>query len=75
MKRFIATSLIIGVSTFGLVGCDEKSESTTKQEVKTPNGSETKTIKVEDAKSGDMKDSEKDKDKATSTTTTTETPK
>jgi hypothetical protein len=56
MKRFIASALIVGVSTFGLVGCEQKSEDKTVTETSTPGGKikETKTDKVE--KTGDAKD-------------------
>ena len=56
MKRFLASALIIGVSTFGLVGCDEKSQTKTTTESKGPEGSvketDTKTIQ----KTGNEKD-------------------
>ena len=56
MKRFLASALIVGVSTFGLVGCEEKSEVKTTTEAKGPEGSvkETDTKKIE--KTGDAKD-------------------
>jgi hypothetical protein len=71
MKRFVASVLIIGVSSFGLVGCEEKGSTVTTEKVKTPTGSEETTIKVEDKKTGDMKDSEKEK----TVPVTPETPK
>jgi hypothetical protein len=56
MKRFLASAFIIGVSTFGVVGCDQttKTEDTTK--TTGPGGSDTKKIIVEEKKSGDAKD-------------------
>jgi hypothetical protein len=56
MKRFLASALIVGISTFGLVGCEEKSETKTTTESKTPTGSETVTTTTQDKKTGDMKD-------------------
>ena len=38
MKRILASALIIGVSTFGMIGCEQKSEVTDQKTVKTPNG-------------------------------------
>jgi hypothetical protein len=67
MKRFLASSLIIGVSTFGLVGCDEKSKVEDVKTIKTPDGSEKVKTTVEDTKSGSAKE--------TAPTTTPETPK
>ena len=36
MKRFLASALIISVSTFALVGCDQTSTDKKVEEVKTP---------------------------------------
>jgi hypothetical protein len=56
MKRFIASALIIGVSTIGLVGCEQKSEVTDQKVIKTPGGTDTVTTKIEEKKTGDAKD-------------------
>lgn len=54
MKRFLALSLILGVTSFGLVGCGEE---TTKVEdtatVETPGGESTTTTTTETTKSGE----------------------
>ena len=55
MKRLIASALIVGVSTFGLVGCEQKSEVKDVKEIKTPGGTEKVTTKVTDEKTGDQK--------------------
>jgi len=49
MKRFLAAALIVGVSTFGLVGCEDKGEVKKVEEIKTPEGTNktTDTHKVE----------------------------
>ncbi len=57
MKRFLALALIIGVSTFGLVGCEEKAAVKTETTTTTPGGGKIKEVdehKIE--KSGDAKD-------------------
>ena len=69
MKRFLASALIIGVSTFGLVGCDEKSEVKKETEIKTPGGSDKITTTTEEKKTGDAKDN------AATPPPTTEAPK
>jgi hypothetical protein len=56
MKRLLASALIIGVSTFSIVGCDQATKTEDKQVITTPGGSETKTIRTEDKKSGDLKE-------------------
>jgi hypothetical protein len=38
MKRVLALSLILGISTFGLAGCGEKTETTTTETNKGPGG-------------------------------------
>jgi hypothetical protein len=43
MKRFLTTALILGgLSTFGLVGCSDKSAVTETEKVVTPGGTTTK---------------------------------
>ena len=56
MKRFLASALIVGVSTFGLVGCDQKTETKDQKVITTPSGSEKITTTTEDKKTGDAKD-------------------
>ncbi len=56
MKRFLASALIVGVSTFGLVGCDQKSEVKEEKTVSTPSGTDKVTTTVEEKKTGDAKD-------------------
>jgi hypothetical protein len=56
MKRFLASTLIIGVSTFGLVGCEEKSKVEDVKTIKTPGGTDKVTTTVEEKKTGDQKD-------------------
>jgi hypothetical protein len=55
MKRFLASALIIGVSTFGLVGCEEKKEVETVTKIKTPEGDKTITDKTTVESTGDQK--------------------
>jgi hypothetical protein len=43
MKRFLASALIVGVSTFGLVGCEDKAETKVKETTTTPGGTTTTT--------------------------------
>jgi hypothetical protein len=71
MKRFLASALIIGISSFGLVGCEEKAKDQIKETTTTPGGSTTTTTTVEEKKTGDHKDSEKEK----TVPVTPETPK
>lgn len=49
MKRFLASALIVGVSTFGLVGCEDTSKVEKTTTTETPSGTttETETKKVE----------------------------
>ena len=49
MKRIIATALIASVAIVGMVGCNEESKSSTKQETKisTPRGTTTITTERE----------------------------
>jgi hypothetical protein len=56
MKRFLASALLVGVSSFGLVGCDQKTEVKEEKSIKTPGGEvKEKDVKTID-KSGDAKD-------------------
>lgn len=41
MKRLLALSLIVGISTFGLAGCGEKTEVKEKEVVSGPGGTTT----------------------------------
>jgi hypothetical protein len=56
MKRLLAAALIVGVSTFGLVGCDQKTEVEKKTTVTTPTGSTTDTVKETVKKTGTDKE-------------------
>jgi len=55
MKRLIASALIlglIGIAPAGLVGCGEKSETSTEQTVKTPGGTTTESTSTEVKQTG-----------------------
>jgi len=56
MKRLLASALLIGVSTFGLVGCDQKAEEKSTTTTTTPGGKVTVTDDKKIEKSGDAKD-------------------
>ncbi len=56
MKRILASALLVGISSFGLVGCDQKSEEKVEKTVTTPGGTDKVTTTVEDKKTGDMKE-------------------
>ncbi len=56
MKRFLASALIIGVASIGMVGCDEKTKVEEKKTVETPNGKATEIKTDEIKKSGDAKE-------------------
>lgn len=56
MKRFLASALLVGISSFGLVGCDQKSEEKKVDSVTTPTGTDKVTTTVEEKKGGDMKE-------------------
>jgi hypothetical protein len=56
MKRFLASALIVGVSTFGLVGCDQTTTEKKTDEVNTPSGKVKATTETKIEKSGDAKD-------------------
>lgn len=43
MKRLLASALIVGVSTFGVVGCEQKTETKNVSETKTPDGTKKVT--------------------------------
>ncbi len=58
MKRLLASALIVGVSTFGVVGCEEKTETKTVSEVKTPDGTKKVTDKTTTEATGDQKSTE-----------------
>jgi hypothetical protein len=59
MKRFLAIALLLGASTVGMVGCDEKSKDEVTEKIKTPTGEVEKKVTVEEKKSGDQKETEK----------------
>ena len=55
MKRVIAITVVAGLVSISLIGCNEKSKSSTKQEttIDTPGGSTTITTEKETKKTGD----------------------
>lgn len=53
MKRFLASALIVGVSTFGLVGCEDTSKVETKTTTETPSGTTTEKKTEEIKQSGE----------------------
>lgn len=55
MKRMIAATLIASLVSIGMVGCNEQTKSSTKQETKisTPGGTTTITVEKEVKKTGD----------------------
>jgi len=54
MKRFLATTLILGVcSSFGLLGCADESKVKETHEVSTPNGTVKETVEKKVETTGD----------------------
>ena len=55
MKRVFAVAVVGGLASISMVGCNEKSKSSTKQEttIETPGGTTTITTEKETKKSGD----------------------
>ena len=55
MKRVIAVTVVAGLASISLIGCNEKSKSSTKQEttIDTPGGTTTITTEKETKKTGD----------------------
>jgi hypothetical protein len=53
MKLFFASILILSVFSLGIVGCNEKSSTTEKTKVATPEGTTTVTVEKEVKKTGD----------------------
>jgi hypothetical protein len=56
MKCLLAAALIVGVSSLGLVGCDQQTEVKKETTIKTPTGSTTETIKDTVKKTGTDKE-------------------
>jgi len=52
MKRTLASALILGVCSLGLVGCGEESKTEKKETVSTPEGSTTTTKTEKETTSG-----------------------
>jgi len=53
MKRFLASALVIGItSTFGLVGCSEETKVKDQETVSTPTGTTTTTTEKKIDSSG-----------------------
>ena len=55
MKRVIAVTVLAGLASISMVGCNEKSKSSTKQAttIDTPGGTTTITTEKETKKTGD----------------------
>lgn len=53
MKKVAALCLMLGVGTLGLVGCAEKSSSTTEKKITTPGGTTTIKETTEIKKTGE----------------------
>lgn len=54
MKHMIAVTLMISLVSIGLIGCSDKTSSTTREtKIETPRGTTTITIEKEDKKTGD----------------------
>jgi hypothetical protein len=60
--------------TFATVGCAEKHTATKTSEIKTPGGTETQKVTVEEKKTGDLKDPNAHNTNTSETTTTTTNP-
>ena len=56
MKRFLASALIVGISTFGLVGCEEKTEVEERRGDQDPEPAPTRHHHDGRKKTGDAKD-------------------
>ena len=54
MKNFILSAMLLGVTAM-FTGCGEETKKEASTTVKTPTGSETKTITEKDTKTGDAK--------------------
>ena len=55
MQRFLASALIVGLTTIGLVGCEEKTEVKKTTEINTPDGTKKITDKQTTESTGDQK--------------------
>lgn len=53
MKQFIASVLVLSLFSAVMVGCAEKSSSTTETKVSTPGGTTTVTVEKEVKQTGD----------------------
>ncbi len=53
MKLFFASVFVLSVFSLAFVGCSEKSSTTEKSEVATPDGTTTVTVEKEVTKTGD----------------------
>ena len=56
MYRIAVCLLCLGGMTFGIVGCAEKTKVEKTTKVQTPGGTDTKTITIEEKKTGDQKE-------------------
>jgi hypothetical protein len=71
MYRTLVCLLCLTGLTLAPLGCAEKSKSQHETKVTTPGGSDTKTVTVEDKKTGDLKDNNTHTTGTTESTTTT----
>jgi hypothetical protein len=53
MKQFLASVLVLGTFSLGIVGCAEKATVTEETKVSTPGGTTTVTVEKEVKKTGD----------------------
>jgi hypothetical protein len=74
MYRTLVGLLCLAGLTLAPMGCAEKHTATKTSEIKTPGGTETRTVTVEDKKTGDLKDPNAHNTHTNETTTTTTNP-
>jgi len=53
MKQFLASVLVLGTFSLGIIGCGEKATVTEETTVSTPDGTTAVTVKKEVKKTGD----------------------
>ena len=74
MSRTLVFLLCLVGLTLAPLGCAEKHTATKTTEIKTPGGTDTKKITVEETKTGDLKDPNATNTSTTEKTTTTTNP-
>ncbi|HEY2414376.1 MAG TPA: hypothetical protein VGI40_19175 [Pirellulaceae bacterium] len=74
MYRTLVCLLCLAGLTLAPMGCAEKHTATQKSEIKTNGGTDTKTVTLEDKKTGDLKDPNAHNTNTSETTTTTTNP-